>query len=639
MNKHIGLAVFALLFLTHPWAVQPYLNAQDSRLPNPSATPDPGSLKIFRLKDVRPGMKGVGRTIFHGNTISEFNVEILGVVDNFLPNQSVVYAKLSGGPLEETGVFEGMSGSPVYIDGKILGAVAYSFQFSKEAIAGITPLENMLRDVENNPPKEVRSGTPGPGTVEISFNPAESVSRQSWKLVPVSNSRPVDEKSTAAFSGNGFSNPAEMKPIDTPLMLSGFSPSAIEQFAPQFRAMGLNPVLGGALGGSDTPSDGLADASDIEPGSGVGVQLIRGIFGATAAGKVTYRDGNRIYAFGHPFLQNGPTQLPMTKTRIITILPNLMNSNELSVPTELIGTIQQDRNTGISGEIGQQPQMIPITIRVRSSFNRQQVYRFEMVNNRFLTPMLVNFSIFSALTATERAQGESTLQLQGIIALKDRQQVKIENFVSGDANASAITALLMANPVNFLMQSGLKDVQIDAIEVDVTSWDEKRQAVLERIWPGRREVNPGDLLEISALLKKPDGGEIIARIPITIPEQTPAGPLTVSVCDGATLALIEGRETRPTFQPRDTAQLVHTMNQSRQSDRLYVRLTRNEQSVAIYGESYPSIPPSLDGVLQSDRASGTTQTTLRTSPLRTFEGAPMNLFLTGQRSVILNVVR
>jgi hypothetical protein len=616
-----------------------FVMAQTGGVVTPSERDGAGEKKFFEVKDVRPGMKGVGHTVFTGNTVSEFDVEILGVVENFLPKQSAVFVKLSGGPLAESGVFAGMSGSPVFIDGRILGAVAYSFPFSKEAIAAITPIESMVGAIAIDPEAASRIARQPSSSTEASFDASKSISMQVWSLVPKNRVNFSLAGAGSFETATSFPNPAELKQIDTPLMLSGFPTAAIDYFGPQFRAMGLSPVLGGAMGGPDEPDLKIAETSDVVPGSGVGAQLVRGIFGATAAGRVTYRDGNRIFAFGHPFLQSGPTELPMTKTRLITVLPNLMSSTELSVPTELIGTIKQDRVSGIYGEVGVIPRMIPVTVRLRSSRNEQKTFRFEVVNDRFLTPFLVNFTLFSALTSSERTLGESTLEVEGTITLRDKQEAKIKSLVSGDANSSVIAALSVASPVNFLLQSGLKDVQIDSITVDVTSWDEKRQAILDRIWASRREVEAGGSVEVTAVLRKTAGEEILARIPIIIPENTPPGPITVSVYDGGSLSMIENRETRLTFIPKDASQLVRTINQMRQNNRLYVRVTRAEQSYAMYGESYPSVPPSLASILSSERASGANQTTLRNSTIATIVGSPFNLLLSGQRSMALTVVR
>ncbi len=639
MKKRLLGSVLSGLVLTAVFLVLRAVSLAQAVTPPPSTASAPAQESpFFPLKDVRPGMKGVGKTVFKGNTVSEFDVEVLGVVDNFLPRQSEIFAKLSGGPLAETGVFAGMSGSPVFIEGKILGAVAYSFPFSKEAIAAITPIESMVGSATG----KSSSASSAPGNlqaVDWAYNPSEPISQQVWNLVPHQSLNFSSASALAKGIGGNSINPSELKPIDTPLVLSGFPPAAIDYFAPQFRSLGLTPVMGGAMGGSDLPNDKVAEASEIGPGSGVGAQLVRGIFGATAAGKVTWRDGNRIYAFGHPFLQSGPTELPMTKTRLITVLPSLMNSTELSVPTDLIGSIRQDRVSGIQGEIGLIPRMIPVTIRLRSSRNEQKTFQFETVNDRFLTPLLVNFTVFSALTASERTLGESTLELQGTISLKGQKEVRIDNFVSGDANSSVIASLSVANPVNFLLQSGLKDVQIDSINLDVTSWDEKRMASLQRIWTDERQVEPGQHIEVSALLRKNDGEELVAKIPMTVPENIQPGPVTVMVLDGGLLSMVESRETRPTFLPKDVSQLVRTINQARQNNRLYARLMRNDPSVALYGESYPSVPPSLAAILEADRTAGATQLALRTSTLATFEGPPMNLLLNGQRTMTLMVAR
>ncbi|HEX9137233.1 MAG TPA: SpoIVB peptidase S55 domain-containing protein, partial [Nitrospirota bacterium] len=291
-------------------SLNPSAGQEPPAMKSPDVPPAPDS-RFFKLKDLRPGMTGVGHTVFKGDAVSNFQVEILGVVDNFLPKQSAIFAKLSGGPLAETGVFAGMSGSPVFIDGKLLGAVAYSFPFSKEAIAAITPIENMVNMTDR---QSLRSDKGTAETMPSSdgflYSASQSISQQLWGLVPSSPVNTPGAELAGRSAENGLPNAAEMRPIDTPLMLSGFPRAAIDYFLPQFRAMGLAPVMGGAMGGPDVPDDTMAEASDIGPGSGVGAQLVRGIFGATAAGKVTYRDGNRIFAFGHPFLHSGPTDLP-----------------------------------------------------------------------------------------------------------------------------------------------------------------------------------------------------------------------------------------------------------------------------------------------------------------------------------------
>jgi hypothetical protein len=270
---------------------------------------------IFPLKDVRAGQRGIGRTVVSGSRVEEFQVEILGVLENLGPRESIILARLKGGPLENTGVMQGMSGSPVYIDGKLVGAVALSFPLSKEAIAGIRPIEDMLR-VEPRPVRNIASASPPP------------------------RRRPFVAGET------------RLEEIATPVSFSGFTPGTLEHFAPQLRELGWDPRQG--ISGGGAPSDRLGDPRRLEPGSMISVQLLSGDMSVGADGTVTAIDGDRVYAFGHRFLAEGPTDLPFALAEVLALLPNLSSSFKISTAREWMGAITADRDTAISGLTGQQ---------------------------------------------------------------------------------------------------------------------------------------------------------------------------------------------------------------------------------------------------------------------------------------------
>src|SRR5437773_2086068 len=509
---------------------------------------------FLALNEVKPGMKGIGKTVFHGDKVEEFQVEILGVLENIAPKQSAILAKLSGGPLENTGVMGGMSGSPVYIDGKMVGAVAFSFPFSKEAIAGITPIQQMV-DIFDKSEEPIRVD---PIRIEVSsvkphrtleFRPATELlglSNIGSKTFSVSESLATTIPSLQPLTGQLFNY------IDTPIVLSGFNSKAAQLFGNALRPLGMTVIQSGGIA-AGSGSDKLADGADLLPGSAIAVQLIRGDLGvgASATGTVTYRDGNNVYAFGHPWLSVGPVQLPFSKARVLSLLPNLSSSFKIAVPTDLVGSITQDRSQGLFGTVGVLPKLIPLTINLKSSRNRLETFKYEVINDRILTPLLMNFTIFNTITSIERALGDSTLQVQGKISVKGQPQIKIENLFSGEANAQIFASLAVVQPLSYILGSGFDNIDVENVTVDITSIDEKRTVILDRVWADRYEVHAGETVILSAFLRAANGAEHVEKIPLDIPPDMTSGTLLVTVADGSTLTAVENRSLRQQFSPRD----------------------------------------------------------------------------------------
>jgi hypothetical protein len=593
------------------------------------------------LSEVKPGLKGVGRTVFHGDKVEEFQVEILGVLENIAPKQSAILARLSGGPLENTGVMGGMSGSPVYVNGKIIGAVAFSFPFSKEAIAGITPIQQMLEifdkseeplrvdpiriDVSSIKPHHTLEVRPAAELLDLQQLMSRSFS--------VAQSSPEIASSLLPLRGQPFTY------IDTPLLLSGFSSRVIPMIEKVFRPLGMNLIQAGGLT-LGSGSDKVADGSDIQPGSALAVQLIRGDLGvgASVTGTVTYREGNQIYAFGHPWLSVGPVQLPFSKATVLSLLPNLNNSFKIAAPTELVGSITQDRSQGLFGTVGVLPKMIPLTINLKSSRNKLETFRYEVANDRILTPLLMNFTIFNTITSNERALGESTLQVQGKISVKGQPEIKIENLFSGEANSQLFASLAVVQPLSYILGSGFDNIDVENVTVDITSVDEKRTVNLDRVWVDRDQVKAGETVILSAFLRAANGGEHVEKIPVDIPPDMPLGTLLVTVADGLTLTTVENRSLRQSFTPRDRDQLIRAINNIRKNDRVYVRLQRPEPSVVLRGEEFSTLPPSFGSVITSDRSSSSTLSTMRSSNLYEYELPSTPYVITGQRSLTIEVV-
>lgn len=545
---------------------------------------------IFPLKDIRPGMHGVGATVFQGDKIQSFQVDILGVVDNMGPKQAVILARLSGGPLADTGVLEGMSGSPVYIDGKLVGAVALGFPFSKSAIAGITPIEQMIAQ-QRQGAEEARAHTNSFAALQLTAanGELELLDPKPPALLPVEPA-PLPEA-----AGLGA---ATLPQLHTPLVLSGFSASAIAHFLPQFQALGLTPMLGGMAASMSGAAAGAASSAlgrpqDLKPGDMISVQLLRGDLEVAAQGTVTYIDGAHVYAFGHRFLAAGQTALPFTKAAVVALMPGYMSSFKIAVSGERLGVIRQDRSQGVYGTFGGDAPMIPVTIRVHAGQQPPQSYHFQIVNDKFMSPLLFNMGVFATLDATERSIGPATLSLRGAIHLDGAPDVTIGDLFSGEVNGPTTAAMAAATPLAFLYRSGLDSIHVRGIDLDVTSSDQQRVLDLEEVWSDHREVEPGQTFTVTAILRAPDGSEVAKRIPVALPASLRAGVLHIIVGDGQAMDTLEMRQLQQGFDARQVGQLVRAINHRRRNDRLYVRVSEPELAYTLSGEQFPAPPPSL----------------------------------------------
>jgi hypothetical protein len=585
--------------------------------------------EIFALEDLKPGMKGTARTVFSGSGTEEFGVEVLGILPGFPgPRQSAIIAKLSGPNVEKTGVFAGMSGSPVYIDGKIVGAIAFSFPFSKEPIAGITPIKQMIdlfdKGSENLRPKEPRvvSFSQLAGTDWKPNLPKPAVSSVSL-LAPVSAGSPL-----MPLLGQ------QMTPIATPLVFSGISQESLSTFAPQLVATGLLPVSGAGGSAAITP---LAEVNEntFPPGSSISVQLVRGDYSLAAAGTVTMRDGDRIYAFGHPLLSLGASDMPMAESSVVTVISNMNNSFKLSVPGRMVGSISQDRASGIFGLLRQAPKMIPVKVNLHTSRDRTETYSYEIATDSFLTPLLLNITLFSTITSSERALGDSTISVKGEIRVKGQEPIQIDRRFSAANNVALMASGSIAAPVSSLLASGFDDVQLDGITLDIASTETKYAGTLERITLDRTEVRRGEKVEVQAYVRTESGKQFVQRIPVQIPEDAGLGQLLVFVGDGGVLQ--EGSPAK-SFVPQDLSQLVKAINTVKKSDRLYVKLFRITSGAVIGTSELPSLPPSMVATLNSDRTSGGYTPTVL-SPVYEMELPPAEFVISGQQLIAIDVVR
>lgn len=585
---------------------------------------------FFPLEDLRPGMKAVGYTVFVGREPESFELEILGVLKGFPnPGQSAVLSRLVGERMNHVGVFQGMSGSPVYIDNRLVGAVAFGYQFARDPIAGITPIRQMIdlfTNVGGRSSRATDGSSPWLPSVPSRIEFADLVAQKQTNPLP-------DLTKFALPTGGETRVGGGLVPIATPLAVSGIPPEVLEQYAPFFRAHGFNPVAG--IAGA-APVTGLnrIDESTLRPGSTVVVPLIRGDYSVSAAGTVTWRDGTRIYAFGHPFLSLGISDFPMHEGEVVTVLSSTASSFKLSYPTGMVGVVRGDRSTGIFGELGVAPGMIPIEINLRTSRGETRRFSFDVVVDRFLTPILMQMTLISTISSTERSIGDSTLLINGTIQLRGQSPIRTENWISQPLNAPISAAIAATHPVTAIISSGLPGLSIEKISYDIVSRDLRQTGQLDRLWIAKTDLRRGEKVELQALVRTESGRELIERFELTIPSDAPTGPLNLLVGDGAAL---QASDPRTGFTPRTLDQLVRELDQVRRAGRLYVRLSQNVTGAVIRNEEFPSPPPSVLATLGSDRTTGGFTLTASRIILEK-QLMPNELVITGQRSLRLNIV-
>jgi len=573
-----------------------------------------GQTAFFPLKDIRAGMHGTGRTVFSGDRVEEFNVEILGVLDNFGPKESLILARLSGGPLEHTGVMEGMSGSPVYIDGKLVGAVAMAFPFAKDPIGAIRPIEDMVR------PSAVASVAP----------PAAAPNRRlALALASHDLTRLLAPRDTPPATEN------RMIEIATPLSFGGFSRATLDAFAPQLRALGLEPRQAMTTG-SDV-RDRMGNPADLHPGSMISVQLMAGDLSVGASGTVTYIDGSHIYAFGHRFLDIGATALPFARAEVITLLPNVNTSFKLATAKEWMGTMYQDRNTAITGELGKRPAMVPVAVSVSRAGRAIDSYQMQMVDDPLLSPLLMQMAVFSAIDSTERTVGASTLRLTGQIEFQNSPApVQLNNMFAADNGAAMQVSLNTAIPLAYVMQSGFQALKLKKVNLKIEAFDQKKQLTIDSVIASRREVRPGEKIQLHVLLTGENGVETTRQIEYQVPIGAEEGPLYFTVSDAGTANLSDFRQIL-TASPRTPGQLITTVNDLHPNTKAYVRVWRAEPAFQLEGADLPGPPASIALILESSQSSQAGISQQRNSKIAEMEIDGGDSVISGVKTVQVDV--
>ncbi len=528
-------------------------------------------------------MVGTGYTVVRGTEPESFSAEVLGVLHNVFPKHDLIVARLTGLGLEHAGVLAGMSGSPVYIDGRLLGAVAYRLvNFGHEAVAGIVSIEDMLQV------SALESG--GPGTsVAVDVSP-ELVLQAAADLLTGAGSAEALLPLHGAMQG--------VRPISTPIAIGGLAPTLVGRLAPLFDVLGWTPTLGGTAGSMEIEAN-------LEPGGMVAVQLVRGDINITASGTVTYRDGDRLLAFGHPFLHGGNVDFPMVAAQVVTVLSSSQASSKLAVAGDhVVGAVRQDRQAAILGIIGAQPRMVPVRTRIEAA-GRTERLDFEIVADRLITPLYLFFGLVSGIQSLDRTFGEGSIEVDAQIELGDGlDPVRFDNLFSSPNQAILSLSSALAGLFGALYDNAFEPVEVQGIELSINLRHDRRSATISRVWYDRASVRPGETVTVTVALKPFRGPEVLEQLKFTVPPGTPPGPVTLVVGDAASIEQREAAAIQSSNRPRNLAQVIRLLNNLRRSDRLYMRATRAATGALLNGETLPALPPSVLQVLSSEQAKG-----------------------------------
>ena len=556
--------------------------------------PRSGKVEIFREADLKPGMQATAWTVFQGSEPEAVPIEIVGVLKNaWGPKQDIIIGKM-GGKAIRTNVAGGMSGSPVYIDGRLVGAVALRLSvFSPDAICGITPIELML---EIN---DFDKATPSNAKVPAKAQPLAAVEIPGDMLAPV-----VSAGASGRFNGSTQS----MVPIETPLTFSGFTEQTLHEFGPMFQQLGMTAVQGGASGNLNSPKPAKGWQQSLQPGEAVAGVLVSGDMSVTGLGTVTYNDGKRVLAFGHPFFNLGPVDMPMSKGEILMTLSSAYQPNKMGNATEIVGALKQDRHSGIMGELGTTSEMIPVDVKVRSYTDNNSVLKeknlhFNVFVNQKWTPYLMMVTLFNSIEGLNDFAEEATYRLSGQVELDGQQNLSLSTMLAPSempVPAPMVLAGWWGDKFSRLFLNSVKTPKLKRVNASVDLLPERRIASIENAWTPNSELQPGAEVPVKVFLRPYRGERIERDFTIKLPAGLTKGDHRILLSDADTLNRIQSAAGMMNHF-MDIPQTVSLINQERTNNRLYVSLVDARPTVYSDDKTLPSLPASVLNVMQTGR--------------------------------------
>ncbi|MBK9168117.1 MAG: hypothetical protein IPM24_11710 [Bryobacterales bacterium] len=557
--------------------------------------PKAGPVEILESSHVKPGMQATAWTVFEGMTPEAVPIEIIGLWKNaWGPRQDVILGKM-GGRVQRTNVAGGMSGSPVYVDGKLIGAVALRLSvFSPDAICGITPIELMLEINDLDESRPTGAKTPDrPAQRAHAEIPGELLARV-----------------MAASQGQLPRETPLMTPIETPLVFSGFHEGTLREFGPLFRQLGVSAVQGGASGAIYNTKPAADWRTALQPGESIAGVLVSGDMNVSGLGTVTYNDGKRVLGFGHSFFNLGPVSMPMSKGEVLMVLGSQFQPNKIANATEIVGALKQDRHSGIMGELGLETEMIPVTATVRSfgdgdTVRGEKQFRFNVFVQQKWTPYLMMVTLFNSLSGLNEFMDEATYRLSGEVELDGQGSLSLSTMqASGEMPLPApmLLAGWWGEKFNRLYLNSVKTPKLKRVSVTVDLLPERRVAGIENAWVSNTEVRAGDEVAVKVLLRPYRGERIEREFQIRIPVGLAKGTHRIMLSDAATLNRIQSLAGSMN-RSLDLPQTVSLLNQERSNNKLYVSLVKAAPTAYYDDKAMPSLPGSVLNVMQAGRAS------------------------------------
>jgi SpoIVB peptidase S55 len=544
----------------------------------------PTSTEILPLSEVHPGMQGYAYTIFAGDRVEKFDLEVIGIMPNFLgPRQTIILVQLKGPKVEHTGVVAGMSGSPVYFEGKLAGALSLKLGvFTKEPIGGVTPIEDILHPLPQMSAGNIPTQPEGAlgGGQQLSL-PQDAASR------------------TSLPSGSA------LEPIETPLVFSGYQPEALRQFAGQLQSFGFVAAQGGTAAAK--PDDG-----HLLPGDMAGMVLVQGDTSISSACTVTAVRADQVYLCGHPFLSLGDVQFPMARTEVVTTLSSDLSSTKIVNVGGPIGTITGDHLTAVTGKLGAPPAMIPVDLTLVVGGAEKKLH-FEMVNHPKITPLLMGLTVFNGLTQNSLYGEGTTLHLSGEVVVHGHAPVQIENtFAPGDSfSPDGLPIALNIQNVFIRLFTNTRETPVfDRIALRVESVPGRQSFSIESAWLEKGEAAPGETLRVRVLLRPYRGAARVEETTVHVPDQATRGTaLRVLVTDGDTLNRASHGFSFGGVGGGNAGldQLIALLNRERRNDRLYVGLFAPSPTILWDDKELPNIPLSQINVIDGRPTPGTVQ--------------------------------
>ncbi|MGA3090750.1 MAG: SpoIVB peptidase S55 domain-containing protein [Terriglobales bacterium] len=599
-----------------------WVSAQTKAQPTVSSSAIPRQA-IMPLAEIHEGMRGTALTVFQGVKPESMEVEVLGVMRNVNgPKGDIILVRLHGTKPEYTGVVAGMSGSPVYFDGKLAGALAFRIgEFSKEPIAGVTPIEEML---EINALDHSAATNPGPRRTAGADEAGSDARRVAQTASP---------GESAALPAQNYSN--YLEPIETPLVFDGFSDETLQRYGAQFAAAGIVPVMGiGASSDHKQPEP-------IEAGSAVSAVLVRGDMDIAATCSVTYVDPQRLLACGHPLLQFGEVDLPMTKATVLATLPSPMNAFKIVNTTETVGAFVQDRQNGIMGVPGRESKMIPVTVTMHvqgESGGSTKQFHYEVLNNARLSPLAMMATVFNALHGTNEYGEDITYRMNGLLSVKGYPDVTLRNMFAPQDNgqpAAALAAATIGERFGRIYSNPLNAPDIQGVKLDFDLVRERRSARLEGARTDMTEARPGDQIMVETVIRPYRGERLVRQISMRIPTSTAKGTLRILVSDGDTLDRMH-RGTPMMNRGLGLAPTIALLNREHANDRVYVSLIDSDPEAMVADKVMPTLPLSVMNVMENMRGTQD-MIVLAESSVSEASTEPLDYVVSGAQMLTINV--